>query len=362
MAENIFQDFQAVSKEEWLIKVEKDLKGKPLSDLDWMVGDMQIPPFYHSSDQVPSGALSSDKTNNDWEIGEDIHWHENKEANKAALEGMMGGANATVFHLDSEKSSEDLEVLLDQIELPYISTHFRGDLAVAKWSDLLDAISKVAEEKAYDVGSLKGSINLKITSFEEIQNLLSHHLSSWKLLQLELPYSIKEDSAEVLADFLLQAHQLLGSTPVEHRAAILDRLMISVAIGTSYFIEIAKLRALHVLWANLAKAYDVGQSLPELEVVLAEASHDKNENTNMIRSTTQAMAAIIGGTNRLVVRFANSENNIFTRRIARNVQHLLKMESYLDRVVDPAAGSYYMEALTNQLAEKAWSIFQIKLS
>ena len=361
MAENIFQDFQAVSKEEWLAKVEKDLKGKPLSDLDWMVGDMQIPPFYHSSDQVSSGALSSDKINNDWEIGEDIHWDDNQEANKAALEGLMGGANATVFHLDSEKSGEDLKVLLDQIELPYISTHFRGDLAIAKWRDTLDAISKIAGEKAYDVAKLKGSINLKPTSFEEIQNLLSHNLSSWKLLQLELPYSAKEDSAEVLANLLLQAHQLLGSTPVEQRAAVLGRLMISVAIGTSYFIEIAKLRALHVLWANLAKAYDVGQSLPELEVILAEASHDENENTNMIRSTTQAMAAVIGGANRLVVRSANNESNTFTRRIARNVQHLLKMESYLDRVVDPAAGSYYIEALTNQLAEKAWGLFQTKV-
>jgi methylmalonyl-CoA mutase len=94
---------------------------------------------------------------------------------------------------------------------------------------------------------------------------------------------------------------------------------------------------------------------------LAEASHDENENTNMIRSTTQAMAAVIGGANRLVVRSANNESNTFTRRIARNVQHLLKMESYLDRVVDPAAGSYYIEALTNQLAEKAWGIFQAKV-
>ena len=361
MAENIFQDFQAVSKEEWLVKVEKDLKGKPLSDLDWMVGDMKIPPFYHSSDLVSNGALSSDRANNDWEIGEDIHWRNTKEANKAALEGLMGGVNATVFHFSSEKNDHDLRVLLDQIELPYISIHFRGDLAIAKWKDILNTIAEIAEHRAYDVSTLKGSVNLKIISFEEIQDLLSHPLSGWKLLQLELPYTAKEESAEVLAHGLLQAYELLDTTPIDQRVAVLDRLMIRVAIGASYFVEIAKLRALSILWANLAKAYGLEQGLPDLEVVLAEASHDKNENTNMIRSTTQAMSAIIGGANRLIVRSASKECNTFTRRIARNVQHLLKMESYLDRVVDPAAGSYYIEALTTQLAQKAWDIFQSKL-
>ena len=171
----------------------------------------------------------------------------------------------------------------------------------------------------------------------------------------------KEESAEVLAHGLLQAYELLDTTPIDQRVAVLDRLMIRVAIGASYFVEIAKLRALSILWANLAKAYGLEQGLPDLEVVLAEASHDKNENTNMIRSTTQAMSAIIGGANRLIVRSASKECNTFTRRIARNVQHLLKMESYLDRVVDPAAGSYYIEALTTQLAQKAWDIFQSKL-
>ena len=92
----------------------------------------------------------------------------------------------------------------------------------------------------------------------------------------------------------------------------------------------------------------------------------------MIRSTTQAMAAVIGGADRLVVipsnmanlsadRQEGEESNSFSHRIARNVQHLLKMESYLDRVIDPAAGSYYVEALTNQIAERAWEIFQSKV-
>ena len=81
----------------------------------------------------------------------------------------------------------------------------------------------------------------------------------------------------------------------------------------------------------------------------------------MIRTTTQAMAAVIGGVRRLSLLPADAfggDSTPFTRRMARNVQHLLRMESYLDRVVDPAAGSYYLETLTEQLAERAWRQFQ----
>src|SRR5690606_19484509 len=121
-------------------------------------------------------------------------------------------------------------------------------------------------------------------------------------------------------------------------------------------------RALKILWANVLEAYGVKVQMPFIEVHFAPESQDNNINTNMIRAATQALSAVIGGADRLYVLPANAAlgeaSMSFTRRIARNVQHLLQMESHVDKVFDAGAGSYYIEKLTNILAEKAWAKFQ----
>ena len=136
-----------------------------------------------------------------------------------------------------------------------------------------------------------------------------------------------------------------------------------MAVSTSFFVDIAKLRALRILWANLLDAYGAGDApLPLLVAHLARETQADDQHTNMIKAGTQSMAAVIGGADRLYVRpadFFNQEpSSSFTRRIARNVQHILKMESHLDRVGDPGAGSYYIEMLTEKLADAAWREFQ----
>ena len=139
-------------------------------------------------------------------------------------------------------------------------------------------------------------------------------------------------------------------------------LQFSVPVGKSYFIEIAKIRALKVLWANILEAFGVENArIPEIEAHLSPSAFGDHANTNMIRATSQAMSAVLGGVNRLTVLPSDAnitESTDFSRRIARNVQHLLTMESFLDRVIDPAKGSYYIETLTEKIAEYAWSDFQ----
>jgi len=140
---------------------------------------------------------------------------------------------------------------------------------------------------------------------------------------------------------------------------IQNQFQFSLPIGKSYFVEIAKIRALKILWANVLTAHEVENIVsPTIEVHFSKDELTDDVNTNMIHATTQAMSAVIGGVDRLTVLPADKKGTAFTKRIARNVQHLLKMESFMDRVHDPAAGSYYIEKLTEQLAEKAWEIFQ----
>jgi methylmalonyl-CoA mutase len=146
-------------------------------------------------------------------------------------------------------------------------------------------------------------------------------------------------------------------------AEVNRRLQFSMAVSTSYFVEIAKLRAIRLLWSNVLAAYGVEQAAPTTIVAhLAPETQVNDPNTNRIKAATQAMSAVIGGADRFYVLPADIDHkepsSSSSYRLARNLQHILKMESFFDQVVDPAAGSYYIEKLTDALAESAWKQFQ----
>ena len=157
---------------------------------------------------------------------------------------------------------------------------------------------------------------------------------------------------------LLKAGVASLNTSLESGAALEDAfksMQFSISIGTSYFVEIAKIRAFHLLWANIQKAYKRSSlKLPSLVGHFHKNTMQSEPNYNMIQSTTQAMAAVLGGVKRLYVPPANLDLNDpdpFYMRIARNLQHILKMESFLDQVVDPAAGSYYIGTIDGSVSD-----------
>jgi methylmalonyl-CoA mutase len=143
----------------------------------------------------------------------------------------------------------------------------------------------------------------------------------------------------------------------------LDKLTISMALGSDYFMQIAKMRALRILVKNLAEAYKIDTSLRfELyaENGLSNFS-SKDMDTNILRSTTACMAAVIGGCDKLIIQPHDALNHgmhVFGERIARNIQMLMKHEAHLDKVNDPASGSFYLENLTRELCTKAWAAFK----
>jgi methylmalonyl-CoA mutase len=190
---------------------------------------------------------------------------------------------------------------------------------------------------------------------------------SWRLFTIDAGPGISSDEQVIdeLAAFCARTDQLFRYLSGKGIAAneLVDRVQFRVEIGGAYFLNIAKLRALRVLLANVWKKYNLsGITFPPIETEIRKETQTEDANTNMIRTTTQAMSAVLGGTDRLFLlpsdAFENKEGTSFSRRIARNVQHLLKMESHLDQVVDPAAGSYYLEHLTDLLARRAWEKYQ----
>jgi methylmalonyl-CoA mutase len=138
---------------------------------------------------------------------------------------------------------------------------------------------------------------------------------------------------------------------------ITQHMAFNCTIGVSYFIEIAKLRALKLLWGNILAVYNTPSVFPTIYATIPSATSIEDSNNHKIRATTQAMSAIIGGINALAID-TTEEETAFHQRIGLNTQHVLQMESYLDQVQDPAAGSFYIEQLTNQIAEKTWERFR----
>ena len=146
-------------------------------------------------------------------------------------------------------------------------------------------------------------------------------------------------------------------------AQVAAKTMLSVSVGTSYFVEIAKLRALRVLWSRFIGAYGSEVHSSPLSLHCQTSSfYDSTATpyTNLLRGTTEAMGAVIGGCDVLTVRPFDALLHApgeFSQRIARNVSLLLAEESHLNKVSDPSAGSYYIEMLTHQLVESAWVLF-----
>jgi methylmalonyl-CoA mutase len=145
-------------------------------------------------------------------------------------------------------------------------------------------------------------------------------------------------------------------------AVVADHLHVRLAVGTSYPLEVAALRALRLLLPDVLSPYDAPEAVPPLVASVAERPLTAYAPyTNMLRGTTAATAAIVGGCDALIVQpydRLDPESDALGRRIARNTQLILKLESHLGFVEDPAAGSYYLETLTHQLAEAAWALLQ----
>jgi methylmalonyl-CoA mutase len=360
---HLFAEFPPVSKAEWLAVIEKDLKGKSPKSLFWQLDGLTIDPFPHTDD-LPTLPEPLHGAGNDWEIGENIPAHDLVAANRQALRSLEGGISAPRFILDENLGDHRMDSLLEGIELPLVSTHFLETNKNANPHQLLLHFYHIAKAKGFDSSQLRGSVNWSHPEAmvdEDALETLEFVLSKLPAFQV-LPVNDAPGGSvtEALAHLLRQGNHWLetltdkGFSPEVVNA----RLFFSLSIGTDYFVEIASLRALKLLWANVQQAWGIGDSaLPPIEAHLAPESRSEDLPTNMIRATTQAMSAVIGGAKRLTLNGLHAGQTDFTNRIARNVQHILKMESHFDQVADPAAGSYFIENLTVNLAEAAWGRF-----
>ncbi|MFT5166543.1 MAG: methylmalonyl-CoA mutase [Saprospiraceae bacterium] len=360
-AKNLFDEFSPVSKEKWLEKIIKDLKGKPLADLSWQLEEhLSIAAFYHPDDEVGDTKIQRGRSaNNDWKVGEDFFVGDPVLANKKLLDALSNGVNAPRFLFENIPSSETFRLLLQNVIPDYIQTHFKISGITTDYISLAKNYHAYLQSKNINPAELSGSFQYTPPINESPEKLIAtcnHLFPTFKCLYLNSGKKSNIDSriVEGLAGFVRDADQLLQQLDANQ----VQLIELNITVGTSYFVEIARIRALRILWANLLKAYGVSDLPLIIDAYFNEQSYGDDVNTNMIRSMAIAMSAVIGGVNRLTILPADREDSTFSNRIARNVQHLLKMESYMDRVIDPAAGSFYIEKLTKLFAERAWEEFR----
>lgn len=368
-----FTEFPAISKNAWLQQIRKDLKDKSMDDLSWKLSEnITVEPFMHADD-FPQPPVPLTDAAYSWEICEDIPAADPAAANRMALDALEGGAQGLCFHLPSTPDLATLTQLLGDIHPDYIGLHFAGAGVESNPGALLALLAQLAGARGLKTSSLRGSLSYnpalhnEIVDWRYLADLLqfvSENFPRFSVVSLR-PEATSGPVSNIVS-LLRQGNLYLeklaerGVSP----ARVAAHLQFDMPIGKSYFYEIAQLRAFKLLWLHILKVWEAPLVLPVTAAHFNSEVYADDLYSNMIRATTMAMSAVIGGADRLTVlpydagrESAAQYPQAFGRRIARNVQHLLQLESGLGDIADPAAGSYYIEQLTRQLAGEAWEEF-----
>ena len=366
---SLFKDFKKSSKKDWLTKVEKDLKGKPIENLNWKINeDLVVSPFAHPDDlkELPKPLLGN-RNSNDWEKGVRIIVKNVKTANKEALFLLEKGADALCFELEKNPNKKELQILLQGINHEWISTHFI--FPQKTWKGIVQNFLSILKDKNQNLKKVAASFQFKDgttippSDYQAVQDFSNQlPLANFITINARDFYQGQEKVVEELVQTISKANAYLEKwnekdLPLKN---LIANLQFSIQLDDAYFLNIAKIRALKILWSLVVKSWKGSlKSNLKIETHLTTTTQTDDENYNKVKATSQAMSAVIGGTNRLYIYASDSFNDkkgtLNAQRIALNSQHLMQLESYMDKVQDPAAGSYYLEKLTDDLAEAAWS-------
>jgi methylmalonyl-CoA mutase len=394
----LFSEFPPVSTSQWEEKIKTDLKGADYEKkLIWKTDEgINVKPYYRAEDLEGLEYLSAlpgekpyvrgvKKDKNDWIIRQDIYTGDITEANQIALDVISRGADAVGLNVKEITSHKQMQQLLQGIDITRTGINFMSSRSYPLTLELF--IYEIAH-RGLEGTKIAGSLNFDAISYfllhgdfyqskqsnlDEaeylIQTILKRltgfhaitvngHLfqNAGATLVQELAFSLASGN-EYLADLTSKG------LPVDRVA---ESLRFSFGIGSNYFMEIAKLRAARLLWAAIVEQYHPEN--PESSRMFIHSTTSLWNKTvydpyvNLLRTTTEGMSAAIGNTDSMTILpfdFPYKDESEISRRIARNQQLILKEEAYLDKIIDPAAGSYYIENLTHSIAIHAWELFKV---
>lgn len=366
--EKLFTDFSIADAPAWKARLEKDLKGVTFEQLS--VTDrngITIHPFYTNEDITATKEPVTIQP--DWSICAAIKVTDAKMANAQVLTELNNGASGLCFHIEQDV---DPSILLQDIELPYIYTCFiLNSNAVFFAEKLQQYISAKGWDAAgmdlflnYDfIGKYLQTGNWSNTRTEDNKSFLSFLKNDVSAIcvQATLFQNAGANTTYELACALAMVNEYLHLLQESDQIGSLKKINISLATDTSFFEQIAKLRAFRKLLALIFEQYAISPAI-HLHIETSDTFRSPFDSySNLLRDTIAGMAAVIGGCDSLYIHPFNETlegPTDFSRRMSRNQQLIFKEESYLDKVADAAAGSYYLETLTEQIAEQAWNSFK----
>lgn len=392
--EKLFTEFVAPSKQEWLDKIQVDLKGADFDKrLVWRTNEgFNVQPFYRREDvlklKTPDAlpgefpyVRGNKKKDNEWYVRQDIKADDAMAANEKALDLLNKGIDSLCFKISGDDVNKDfVETLLKNIVCDAVELNFntckRHTLELAK------ILTEYFEQKGYDKAKIVGSLDWDpmekiVMKGHDVTPILDLAPEIVKALA-EYPnfrcITVNAVSLNNAGSYIVQelGYALAWGNDYLNRLVeagvdvdlAASKIKFNMGITENFFMEIAKFRAARMLWAEIVKQY--APKNDESCKMCVNAVTSKYNMTlfdsyvNLLRSQTETMSAALAGVHSIVVTPFDAvyeTPNDFSERIARNQQLLLKEESHFDKVVDPGAGSYFIEELTTSLANEGWKIF-----
>jgi len=392
--ERLFTEFEAPTTQEWLDKIQVDLKGADFNKrLVWRTNEgFNVQPFYRREDvlklRTPDSlpgefpfVRGNKKDDNTWYVRQDIIADDAEMANKKALDILNKGVDSIGFRIPGDKvSTKFIEVLLEGVLCDIVEVNF--NTCKRHTVELAEILAQYFEKKGYDKSKIVGSIDWDpmekiVMKGHDVTSLLA---DAPKIIDILKDYSnfrcvtVNASSLNNAGAYIVQELGYALAWGNEYLSQLVEagvspdlaarNIKFNMGISENYFMELAKFRAARLLWAEIVKQYE-----PECDCSCKMCVNAVTSTYNMtlfdgyvnlLRTQTETMSAALGGVHSIIVKpfdTAYEEPTDFSERIARNQQLLLKEESHFDKVVDPGAGSYYIEELTTSLANEGWKIF-----
>lgn len=332
-------NFPTISFENWLQKTEKDLKGKSIDDICWSWGEngSHLPIQFTS----PEDGFSVPLASSSWAIAESFTVESPAQSNHDILQALNMGLECVHLELSKPLSKNDWEALLDKVILTYIQLHI---IAKNDQSSLL-TLNEVLKDKDWSPEQIS------IITSSDIE--FPADLQTCKKTAVPIDINLESTATQLAKSLRLAEQQLLEGNLAEH-------LVFNIQLSKSFYHNIACIQAVKIVWQNILDTYQIDPyTLPVIKAHIA--AHDGlDENTQKINATIQAVSAVVCGIDLLVIHpITTAQDEDFERRINRNIQHLLKLESDMHQTMNPTTGSYYFDHLTQSLAEDTWQAFKV---
>jgi len=343
---NDFQlDFTETSTETWKAQILKELKDDAVKiEFTDKIEEISLDITKASEKDFNSEVI---KGSNNWNVSAFIEVNDEKSANKLALKNLNQGYNELIFNLKSIEI--DWVLLLNDIEVEYIHTRLQFTNTTQLSSFLSSSYVAKIQYFSFETDPLS---SVFATLENEIKSLTSNRVVSINGFEIQ---QVGATTWQEIGLILSTGHELLN------RGFLPNQLSLSIGIGSNYFLEIAKIRALRYLWEQITAAYGSKNSIEIVAHIGWSNKSLKDQHTNLLRQTTELMSAAAGGSDSIVVHPYDQNSTVgssdFAYRMAANISNLLKEESYFDKVHDPLKGSYIIDNLTELISSKAWAYF-----